>query len=543
MRLILTLFLVVPFALGALVLFFAWKLRELPARRNFFWLSVAALVYIGCYALEINSDTFRFAKLWYDIEHAVIPFELAFLLLVCHDYTCADRPRWLWIFTYVYPAAYLLVYFTNGLTGLFARAYSFESNGSFPVIAAVRGPGFYASLLPFAFVSLYCLYLNLRALSRAARLHRTSYILMAVASLLPGLSILFAVLIDKLRYIDVFAFVTVLATFLFTLGIFRYHIFSAVPIATEMAFRLSEDAIAILDAKGRLADANDAFRALFASGGAHPGLDELRGAEGPLPFQIGEGDGARHYTARHLSIPGVGGESLGEMISIKDVTQYAQRLQRLDALAADAMARAQEKELSFLQAQISPHFLNNTLGTIAAMIGRDDAAAKALVVDLSEYLIQCYREEGDAGLLPLSRELEAVETYVRIIRARFGDRLDFAVENALPPALLLPRLVLQPLVENAVRHGVLPKGGGKVRLRIREAGGFARVTVSDDGVGMEPARVPALLSGAEPRQGIGIVNIHNRLLKWYGHGLEIDTAPGAGTRVCFQVPLEKGGSA
>ena len=67
---------------------------------------MAALLYIGCYALEINSDVFWLTKFWYDIEHAIIPFELAFLLLVCHDYTRADRPGWLWIFTYAYPSAY-----------------------------------------------------------------------------------------------------------------------------------------------------------------------------------------------------------------------------------------------------------------------------------------------------------------------------------------------------------------------------------------------------------------------------------------------------
>ncbi len=189
-------------------------------------------------------------------------------------------------------------------------------------------------------------------------------------------------------------------------------------------------------------------------------------------------------------------------------------------------------ELRALQAQINPHFLFNTLNSIAALIAENPAAAEDLttrLADVFRYALTSTRHEHAR----LGDELDFVRTCLSIERVRFGERL--RVHEAIEPGLggvLVPALLLQPLVENAVRYAVADReAGGTITLGARSDGDALVLEVTDDGPGFAP--------GAPPRgHGVGLESVRERLrLAGEGHALELDTAPGRGTRVTVRVPV------
>ena len=190
-------------------------------------------------------------------------------------------------------------------------------------------------------------------------------------------------------------------------------------------------------------------------------------------------------------------------------------------------------ELRALQAQVNPHFLFNTLNSIAALIAVNPAAAEDLttrLADVFRYALTATRRET----APLEDELEFVRTWLSIEHVRFGDRL--RVEEAIGPDLgsvRVPALLLQPLVENAVRYAVgHGPEGGTVRIVAERRDASLRLTVADDGPGFDPT--------APPRgTGTGLEGVRERLrLAGDGHRMDLDTAPGHGTRVTLTLPLE-----
>jgi two-component system, LytTR family, sensor kinase len=197
-------------------------------------------------------------------------------------------------------------------------------------------------------------------------------------------------------------------------------------------------------------------------------------------------------------------------------------------------------ELKFLQAQIRPHFLYNSLSVIASLSTRDPQKSRSLIVSLSEYLRNTFDFGNFDDLIPLSKELELVKAYIEIEEARFRDRLDFKIICDEIPEMRIPRLVVQPLVENAIRHGILKNAvGGKVRLKIRKENTSMWFEISDDGAGM-PAEVLKSIKENQT-QGVGVKNIDLRLKKYYGAGLEISSNPGEGTTVRFRIPWKPAG--
>ncbi len=202
--------------------------------------------------------------------------------------------------------------------------------------------------------------------------------------------------------------------------------------------------------------------------------------------------------------------------------------------------RAARAELRALRAQISPHFTFNALGAIAATLRVDPDRARGLLLDFADYTRYSFGRHGE--YTTLAEELRAVETYLALERARFGDRLRTRV--LVPPELLavqLPFLVLQPLVENAVRHGVeSTPAGGTVSLVAYDETSSLRLEIEDDGPGMDAAALEALLDGETPagdRSGFGLRSVDERLRAVYGdsHGLVVQTAPGAGMKVIVRI--------
>ncbi len=209
-------------------------------------------------------------------------------------------------------------------------------------------------------------------------------------------------------------------------------------------------------------------------------------------------------------------------------------LAELDASRALLM----EAEVRALRAQISPHFIYNSLNAIASFIITDPARARELVVEFADFTRYSFRRHGD--FTTLSEELTAIDRYLLLEKARFGERIK--VSLAIAPEVLstaIPFLSLQPLVENAVRHGLESKpGGGRITISASDSGEYALITVEDDGVGIDPKALASVLAGTTESIHVGLRNVDVRLRQVYGdaHGLVIDTAPGAGTLITMRIP-------
>ncbi len=212
-----------------------------------------------------------------------------------------------------------------------------------------------------------------------------------------------------------------------------------------------------------------------------------------------------------------------------------------EAFYSDELTRQleamQASENAFLNAQMKPHFLYNTLNTIADCCVTDSPKAKKLINSLSEYLKLILSLDNMDKTVPLRRELELVEAYTDIEKERFPNinfYNDFPIRM---PGIMMPPITIQPLIENAIKHGVrkLDKPG-VVTLRIVENSDSVDFFVSDNGIGMEQETINNLFAVPKENKSIGIYNIDKRLKNQYGKGLHVESTPGLGTCISFTIP-------
>jgi two-component system LytT family sensor kinase len=198
-----------------------------------------------------------------------------------------------------------------------------------------------------------------------------------------------------------------------------------------------------------------------------------------------------------------------------------------------------QARLAALSSQINPHFLFNTLTTVSSLIRTDPAKARQVVYRLSNILRRLLSKTGNFA--PLRDELAFIDDYLSIEVARFGDKLRFSKEiedGALDRPV--PTMILQPLIENSIKHGLANKiEGGAILLTgsVRESDGAPRLflSIEDDGVGMDETRLATLLEQA----GIGVSNVNERLQVLFGsaYRLDVSSRPGAGTRTEIEFPV------
>ncbi|MFF0148917.1 two-component system LytT family sensor kinase [Amycolatopsis sulphurea] len=207
---------------------------------------------------------------------------------------------------------------------------------------------------------------------------------------------------------------------------------------------------------------------------------------------------------------------------------------RLEA-SADQAAQA---ELRALRAEMSPHFVYNALTVIASLVRSEPDRARDLMLDFADYTRYSLARHGEYTVV--AEEFRAVETYLALQRAVLGDRLKVQVRVAPEVlAVAVPYLVLEPLVENAIRHGIEPRPeAGLVQVHGQAEGNDCVLTVEDDGVGMPPKQAADILAGRAAGAGLGLANVDRRLRDVYGawYGLTVETEVGAGTRVIVRVP-------
>jgi hypothetical protein len=264
---------------------------------------------------------------------------------------------------------------------------------------------------------------------------------------------------------------------------------------------------------------------------ALPGLRgrlERAGAEVVIPFRLGEGDlrvalmGRRSGGRRYLS------EDLHLLAHLaRQITEHIEHYR-----AAEMRRLVAQAELRALESQIHPHFLFNALNTLYGSIPREAKTARRIVLNLADILRYCL--QPDRTLIPLEKELEIVRSYLEIEKLRLGERLDWKIEvepSAL--AVSIPVLSVQPLVENAVKHGISrQEHGGAVRVEAQRLDSSVLIRISDTGGGLRAHR-PSPSVG----HGLGLANVMRRLKLCYGEDsdllLETDSQ---GTRVEFRVP-------
>ncbi|UED74915.1 ATP-binding protein [Brevibacillus sp. DP1.3A] len=194
-------------------------------------------------------------------------------------------------------------------------------------------------------------------------------------------------------------------------------------------------------------------------------------------------------------------------------------------------------EAAWLQAQIQPHFLFNALSAVTALSDINLDKMRDLLYEFSNFLRNKFKFEDMDGLVPIETELSLVRSYLYIEKVRFEERLQVVWEIDDCEDVKIPFLTIQPLVENAIKHGVMNRiRGGEIKIRISVQETHAEITVEDDGIGMEEDQVQRLLERkADSSSGVGLINTDQRLKRHFGTGLLIESTLGTGTKVTFHV--------
>lgn len=190
-------------------------------------------------------------------------------------------------------------------------------------------------------------------------------------------------------------------------------------------------------------------------------------------------------------------------------------------------------EFTALQSKINPHFLFNALNAISSLIRIRPQQARQLIANLADYL-RYNLNKGDT-LIDIQEELQQVRDYVAIEQARFGDKLEvvFEVDDV---HIQVPSLLLQPLVENAILHGIQPRSApGLVTIEVKQLAGGIRVAVRDTGYGISQEVIDGVAAGRVESRSIGLMNVHQRVKLLYGDGLHLKRLE-PGTEVCFYLP-------
>jgi signal transduction histidine kinase len=222
------------------------------------------------------------------------------------------------------------------------------------------------------------------------------------------------------------------------------------------------------------------------------------------------------------------------LVAVVHALDYHRQSQERELAAALLQTQLAEAQLEALQRQLHPHFLFNTLNTISALMHRDVHAADEMLVQLSD-LLRLTLDRVGTQQVPLKDEVDFLKKYLEIEQTRFGDRL--LVNIDIDPEVLdapVPNLILQPLVENALRHGIGPRlGVGKIDVTATQGDGLLTLTVRDNGVGLSPDKLNAFHSG------VGLSNTRSRLETLYGdrHRFEFQTPPGGGLVVTIVIPM------
>lgn len=208
------------------------------------------------------------------------------------------------------------------------------------------------------------------------------------------------------------------------------------------------------------------------------------------------------------------------------------------AAIKESREEALRNELAFLQAQIKPHFLFNSISTVISFCYTDGEKAADLLTHLVKYLRLVTDIDQSSGLVTISNEIELIKHYVTIQHARFGEkiRVIYDVDPELSD-VVIPSFSIQPLVENALKHGIMPlEDGGTVKLSIHKIRDTLEIVVRDNGVGVPEELVRRLQESDFSGGGVGMFNVYRRIMSWRAADIDIESREGDGTLIRINVP-------
>lgn len=203
-----------------------------------------------------------------------------------------------------------------------------------------------------------------------------------------------------------------------------------------------------------------------------------------------------------------------------------------------SVSKALDMEMAFLQAQIKPHFLFNVLNTIAELCDRNPEDAGDLIIELANYLRSSFDFTNLQEVVSLEKELDYINSYLKLEQARFGDKLKVEYDFKFTKNIMIPPLILQPIVENSVRHGIRGKyQGGTIKISVKREKTGISINVWDNGKGISEEKLQELLDmKTSNNRSVGLKNINMRLKRLYGNGLKITSTEGVETNVEIFIP-------
>lgn len=532
---------------------YAYQRRAMPGAKNFMLLLVSIFVYNGTYFMELDSKKLDQALFWYRVEHIAVPLLPYIWLLICLEFTLAISKirKHLVTLAAVYPLSVYLIFYTNPMHHMFDQSYQFVSNGSFYVLISEKGILYYLIEVAVSFMLIATLIIYIKSRQDAPKVYRSSYNIIILASFIPWTGGVMNQTPWNSLGLDYFPISLSISGIMFLFGIFRFRVMSAIPVVHKMVYDQTKEGILLIDPNDYILDCNQTFYQIFPDFSISKISEKLSDfykkyqevyealqKEPSSYFCHRQGETEFYYKPEFIDISVENNIVIGRMLRIEDITGFIKHQAHLESKIEQAVEKAEINEIAFLQAQINPHFLNNTLSLISAMVTREPQKAKNMLVDLSEYLMNCYQFDAEDPFTQLRDELQFVKTYVAIEKARFMERLTVQFLDENVPNVRIPRLVIQPLVENAIRHGVLKRvSGGTVTVAVVPLEHEICIRIEDDGVGISQERISQLLAGEAQGQGVGIVNVQKRLLKYYGKGLHLESELQKGTCVSFCLPI------
>ena len=546
-----------------LILFSAAMLGYVFVQRHkngawcFMWILCLVILWLAAQGLEFSVQELQYKLIFANIQYipiTVIPALYFFLSLQFSRKYILLRKKSLAFLFLIVPLALNVLLWTDPYHGLIRHNLHLVTSGIVPTVGKSFGP----IMLPFAIYNFSLTAVTLIILGSAwidKRFHyreQAKYLLIGL--LIPSsMSLLHYIGVD-FHNIDMTPLSFALTGILLTWGIFRHGLFDLVPIALNHIFNEMEPGLIVYDNSLRLIDINPSAKKILDLDGrriiglpvsaafAHaPELvnvaEKRRSCREEVPYCGMGGQSYYEITTTHLE--NSRGVSLGWMAQIYDITERkgAENRLRLDKETAEQTSISNES--AFLHAQIKPHFLFNTLNIISVLCRMDPEKARELILDLSSYMRHSFDFKNLEKYVSFEEELEFIQAYVRIEQARFKGGLDVIYDIDNTEGLKLPPLLLQPLVENAVRHGVRKSvTGSTVILRVRNLDDHYLIEVEDDGAGMPPEKLEEIFQ-MQGTDGVGLANIQKRLGILYGTKLSIESQLGLGTKITMTLPKRK----
>ena len=507
--------------------------------------SLLALVTLWLIAqgLEFAVETLEHKLIFANIQYIPITLIPIFYFFLALDFSRKDRipeKKSLLPLFLIIPSVLNVLLWSDPWHGLIRQDLRLITAGLFPTVGKTFGP----VMIPFALYNFSLTALTLFILGRAwadrSFQHRMQAKYLFIGLLVPMTATLLHLMGIDYHNIDATPYSFAITESLLTFGIFRYGLFDLMPVALSHVFEEMKPGMIVCDREYRLTDINPSARQMLdlkeqnivgipvIAAFAHiPELMRVieKGHSGTEEISYRRGTDQYYYDVTVTELDNDKGISLGWMAQIYDVTE-----RKKESISSES---------AFLRAQIKPHFLFNALNVIAVLCRVDPEKARELILDLSSYMRHSFDLRNLEKYIPFEEELDFIKAYVRIEEARFKDRLNMVYEIDDTQGLRLPPLLLQPLVENAIRHGIRKSKTGRiVTLRVKNLREHYLIEVEDDGDGMTPKQTEMVLR-KQNTGGVGLYNIQKRLEMLYGTQLSIESNPSAGTKVTMLLPKRK----